>query len=73
MIPKDEPVRLLSRIMEGLDYRRLYNAYSTKGRNPAIQPKTLFKVFIYGYMNNIYSSRKLEDACKNNIKFMWLL
>lgn len=73
MISKDEPVRLLSQIMEGLDYKKLYKAYSTKGRNPAVQPKTLLKVLIYGYMNNIYSSRKLEDACKNNIKFMWLL
>lgn len=73
IIPEDDSVRLLSQVMEELDYTNLYKAYSTKGRNPAIQPKTLFKVLIYGYMNNIYSSRKLEEACKFNTKFLWLL
>ena len=32
----------------------------------------LLKVVVYGYMNNVYSSRKLEDACKSDIRFMWL-
>jgi transposase len=60
MIPKDDPVRLLYEVTEGLDYSKLYKAYSTKGRNPAIAPETLFRVLVYGYMNNLYSSRQLE-------------
>ena len=46
MIPKDDSVRVLSQVMEELDYTNLYEAYSTKGRNPAIEPKTLFKVLV---------------------------
>lgn len=41
MIPKNDSVRLLSTVLEGIDYSELYNAYSTNGRNPAISPKTL--------------------------------
>jgi len=33
----------------------------------------MFKVLTYAYMNNIYSSRKIEAACKRDINFMWLL
>lgn len=48
-------------------------AYSPKGRNTIIQPKVLFKILVYAYMNNIYSSRKIEKACTRDINFMWLL
>jgi len=59
LIPKDDSVRLLSRVMEDLDYTDLYKAYSPKGRKSAISPKNLFKIIFYGYMNNIYTSRVL--------------
>ncbi|WP_243169641.1 transposase [Clostridium algidicarnis] len=39
-------------------------AYSQKGRNPEVLPKSLFKILLYAYMNNIYSSRKIEKACQ---------
>ena len=51
----------------------LYQAYSAKGRNPAVDPKTMFKILTYAYSQNIYSSRKIETACKRDINFMWLL
>ncbi len=73
LIPEDDSVRLLSHILEGLNYEKLYKAYSRKGRKPAVQPKTFFKILTYAYMNNIYSSRKIESACKRDINFMWLL
>jgi len=72
-IPEDDSVRLLSHILEGLNYYKLYGVYSSIGRNPAVEPKILFKVLTYAYMNNIYSSRKIETACKRDINFMWLL
>ena len=56
-----------------MDYRKLYQAYSAKGRNPAVDPKTMFKVIVYAYSQNIYSTRKIEQACKRDINFMWLL
>ena len=73
LIPEDDSVRLLSQILEGLNYERLYRAYSSTGRKPAVEPKILFKALTYAYMNNIYSSRKIEAACKRDINFMWLL
>lgn len=73
LIPEDDSVRLLSHILEGLNYEALYRAYSSTGRKPAVEPKILFKVLTYAYMNNIYSSRKIESACKRDINFMWLM
>jgi transposase len=72
-IPADDPVRLLSQVLEGMDYSGLYAAYSRNGRNPAVSPKRLFKVLVYGYMNGIYTTRGLEKACRRDINFMWLL
>jgi transposase len=72
MIPADDSVRLLNAVMERVDYRRLYAAYSRTGRIE-MSPKRLFKVLVYGYMNSIYSSRKLEQACRRDVNFMYLL
>lgn len=73
LIPEDESVRLLSHELEELDYTLLYQAYSAKGRNPAVDPKTMFKILTYAYSQNIYSSRKIETVCRRDINFMWLL
>ena len=47
LIPEDESVRLLSHELEELNYTLLYQAYSAKGRNPAVDPKTMFKILTY--------------------------
>lgn len=73
LVPNDDSVRLLSHELEDLNYSLLYQAYSAKGRNPAVDPKTMFKILTYAYSQNIYSSRKIETACKRDINFMWLL
>ncbi len=73
LVPNDDSVRLLSHELEELDYSLLYQAYSAKGRNPAVDPKTMFKILAYAYSQNIYSSRKIETACRRDINFMWLL
>ena len=73
LVPDDDSVRLLSHELEELDYTLLYQAYSAKGRNPAVDPKTMFKILTYAYAQNIYSSRKIETACRRDINFMWLL
>ena len=71
-IPEDDPVRLLSAVAERLDYRKIMAAYSRYGRIE-YSPKILTKVLVYGYMRKIISSRKIEQACKENICFMYLL
>ncbi len=72
-LPKDAPVRVTSAQLEELDYRKLYAAYSSRGRKSVADPRALFKVMTHGYQCGIYSSRKLEEACKYRVDFMWLL
>jgi len=72
MIPADDSVRLLNMLTERMDYTKLYGAYERLGRTET-NPKNLFKVMVYGYMNWLYSSRKIERACRRDINFMYLL
>lgn len=73
IIPEKAPVRLLSAQLEELNYEELYRAYSPKGRKSAADPRVLFEVLVYGYQCGIYTSRKLEEACRYRVDFMWLL
>ena len=72
-IAEDEPVFVANAQLEELDYRKLYKAYSPKGRKSAAEPRIMFKLLVYGYMCGIYSTQKLEQACRKNIDFIWLL
>ena len=72
-IPADDSVRLLSNVLEELDYTELYRAYSRKEKNNVVSPKNLFKVLVYAYMCNLHSTRQIETACKRDINFMYLL
>ena len=71
-VPKDDPVRLLSAIMDRVDYRRINMAYSRIGRNE-YPTRLLTKVWIYGYMRQMVHTRTVEAACRENLKFMYLL
>ena len=73
IIPEDAPVRLTDAQLEKLDYRRLYSAFSSKGRNPVTDPRVLFKVLAYASEIHIYSNRQTVDACENRIDMIWLL
>ena len=72
LIPADDSVRLLSAVLERMDYSKLHAAYSRLGRIER-SPEILFKIIVYGHMNGIYSSRKLEQACRRDVNFMYLL
>ena len=71
-VPKDDPVRLLSAVLNRVDYRRINAAYSRYGRNE-YPTRLLTKVWIYGYMRRMVHTRGLEAACRENLKFMYLL
>ena len=73
LLPENDPVRVTSAQLEELDYRKLYEAYSSRGRKSVNDPRVLFKVMAYGYQCGIFSTRKLEEACKYRVDFMWLL
>ena len=72
MILADDSVRLLNALLERMDYRKLYQAYSRVPKS-GTSPKTLFKIEVYGYMCGQYSSRKMESSCRRDINFMYLL
>lgn len=71
MIPEDHPVRIVNGVIEQLDLNLLIEEYSREGK-PSYHPKMMLKVMVYAYMDNIYSSRKIEKAMRENINFMWL-
>lgn len=72
-IPEDAPVRLISDIVEQLDLREVHDSYSKSpdGR-PPFNPVMLLKVVLFGYMNNVYSTRCLEDAMRRDAHLIWL-
>ena len=71
LIPAHHPVRTISRIIEGLDIDPLLKKYKGGGTS-SYHPRMLLKAVVYAYVSNIYSSRKMEEACRTNIHFMWL-
>ena len=73
IIPENAPVRLTSAQLEELDYRKLYRAYSPKGRKSAADPRVMFKVMVYAYQCGIFSTRGFEESCQYRVDFMWLL
>ena len=71
LIPKGHPVRIVNEIIDKIDVGPLLKAYHIKGSS-SYHPQMLLKVLVYGYVTNIYSSRKLAAACKESVFFMWL-
>lgn len=71
LIPEKHPVRVVDQIVEAINIQPLLKAYSKEG-NPGYHPKKLLKVMLYAYMTDVYSSRKIELAIRENINFMWL-
>ena len=71
LIPADHPVRVVNGLIEQLDLTLLIKEYSREGK-PSYHPKMMLKVMVYAYMDNTYSSRKIEKAMRENINFMWL-
>ena len=73
-IDADNEVRLIDFFVDNLaleDYG--FQIEHTENGRPAYHPGDLLKLFIYGYMNKIRSSRRLEKESKRNIEVMWLL
>lgn len=66
LIPADDPVRLQSAFVEGMELSDLYKTYGKIKKNQA-SPRQLFKIIIYASMNRIYSSRDIETACHRDI------
>ena len=70
-IPENDPVRIVSRIVDGLNIDSLIETYEAFGC-PPYHPRMLLKVVFYAYMNNTYSCRRIESAMLRDIYYMWL-
>jgi transposase len=70
-VPRDSDVRVLGEAMDLLDWSVFEAGYSETGC-PPYPPKVLAKVLVYGYSKGIRSSRALEDAVKNDKRYIWL-
>ena len=71
LIPSNHVVRILSAVIDRLDISEILSTYKGGG-NSCFDPRMILKVLIYAYLNNIYSSRKIERMLAENICFMWL-
>jgi transposase len=71
LIDRQHPVRVVEQVIEHIDIQLVLNKYKGGGTS-SYHPKMLLKVLVYAYLSNIYSSRKIEAALKENIHFMWL-
>lgn len=73
-IDQHNEVRAIDAFVQSLDLEKLgFKVHFSEGGRPAYHPALLIKLFIYGYMNRIRSSRMLERECDRNIELMWLL
>jgi transposase len=73
-IAEDNPVRVVDAFVAELDLARLGFAGSTPATTgrPSYDPAVLLKIYIYGYLNRVQSSRRLERECQRNVELMWL-
>jgi transposase len=74
-IAPDNPARFIDAFVDGLELRALGFARTlpaATGR-PAYAPGDLLKLYVWGYLNHVRSSRKLEAECARNLELIWLL
>ncbi len=74
-VSEDNPVRVVDAFVDkldviGMNFDRATPAH--EGR-PGYDPRDMLKLYIYGYLNKIRSSRKLQTECTRNVELMWLL
>ena len=74
-VAADAPVRVIDAFVDGLDVNGLgfgRSVPAATGR-PPYDPRDLLKLYVYGYLNEVRSSRRLERECARNVEVMWLL
>lgn len=72
-VSEDNPARVIDVFVDGLDLGALgfVVAPAATGR-PPYHPATLLKLYIYGYLNRVQSSRRLEREAQRNVELTWL-
>jgi len=75
LVPQDHVCRVIDAFVGSLDFVQLGFSKAqpaTTGR-PAYDPADLLKLYLYGYLQQVRSSRRLERECQRNVELMWLL
>lgn len=70
-VPLDADVRVISEVMDQLDWSGLEASYSNVGC-PAYPPDVLTKILVYAYSKGVRSSRKIEELVDNDKRYIWL-
>src|SRR5213594_643132 len=75
LIPDDHVCRVIDAFVDRLDMAGLgfERAEAADTGRPGYDPRDLLKLYLYGYLQQIRSSRRLESECRRNIELMWLL
>lgn len=70
-IAENAPVCVVDTVIDNLNLENFRKFYKERGRSP-YHPRMMLKAVIYGYMNNLYSCRKIEFTLKRDIHFIYL-
>jgi len=75
LVPSDHVCRVIDAFVDGLPISRLgfERAEAAETGRPGYDPRDLLKLYLYGYLHTIRSSRRLEAECRRNVELMWLL
>lgn len=75
LIPQDHVCRVMDAFVDGLDMVGLGFERAEPGETgrPGYDPRDLLKLYLYGYLQQVRSSRRLENECRRNVEVMWLL
>ena len=73
-VAEENPVRVIEAFVEQLELREMgFEGVDPEATGrPAYHPSVLLKIYIYGYLNRVQSSRRLEHETQRNIELMWL-
>jgi transposase len=73
-VAEDNPVRAVDVFVDGLDLDKLgfVGVQALDTSRPGYHPRMMLKLYIYGYLNRVPSSRRLERECQRNIELIWL-
>ena len=74
-VDEQNPVRFIEAFVDSLNLEKMgfTHAAPVETGRPSYNPKDLLKLYIYGYLNQARSSRKLERECQRNIEAIWLM
>ena len=72
-VEEDSVVRVIDVFIDRLDISGLgFKAEAAETGRPGYHPRTMLKIYVYGYLNQVHSSRRLEREAQRNVELMWL-